>query len=452
MKALLAGLLLPATLCAGPLIPPGENHAPPTVLLITSPELAEAWQPFADWKKSQGKPTRIVTTRQIDAKFEGPDIQEKIRRCVRKHVDDLGTQWIILGGDSQPGGKGHVAKLSNEDAYCADIALRVDPDGDHAIKIKKLRDKLAQNKISANWRGMLKAAVKPRPWPRPRPKPLEVTMKGGEADKFALEQSAVKGLVVVSLGKGKYAGAASSIVASAVLHDGSGKITFQPKRNKIVGPMMTNSLESVVSFLGLRHQDVPKIVPTNQKVGILFEDDDEFLDGQSSGTAMALLLDSLFTGDEIDQQFACTGGITPDGKVTRIRGVAAKIRGATRGQCTVVGVPEGNAAGVADILVLDGIDQLLDIQIFAMKDYEQAREISCRQKDAKVAATLEAFAKVAGRIRKEGAAALKSPAIRKQLEEVHRRQMTGRRCRLRRTPCDSSRRHAGSPFAAGPGR
>lgn len=104
MRPFLAGLLLPATLSAGPLVP--EDHS--VVLLITSPELAMAWQPFADWKASHGKHVRIITTDLIDAKFEGPDIQEKIRHCVRKHVDDLGTKWVILGGDSQPGGKGLV--------------------------------------------------------------------------------------------------------------------------------------------------------------------------------------------------------------------------------------------------------------------------------------------------------------------------------------------------------
>ena len=78
------------------------------VLLITSPELKESWQPFADWKKKNGKSVRIVTTSEIDKKFKGPDIQEKIRLCVRQSIDENKTRWIILGGDSQPGGKGIV--------------------------------------------------------------------------------------------------------------------------------------------------------------------------------------------------------------------------------------------------------------------------------------------------------------------------------------------------------
>jgi len=49
-----------------------------------------------------------VTTEQIAAEFEGPDIQEKIRLCVRQHIDTHAIQWVILGGDSLPGGRGIV--------------------------------------------------------------------------------------------------------------------------------------------------------------------------------------------------------------------------------------------------------------------------------------------------------------------------------------------------------
>ena len=82
--------------------------SPATVLLITSSELVEAWKPFAAWKKKLGKPIRILSTKQIDERYEAKDLQEKIRRCVRNHTDHLGTRWIILGGDSESGGKGVV--------------------------------------------------------------------------------------------------------------------------------------------------------------------------------------------------------------------------------------------------------------------------------------------------------------------------------------------------------
>ncbi len=78
------------------------------MLLVTSAELEEAWQPFAKWKTQHGKPAKIVTTANIEKNFDGSDLQEKIRLCVREHIDKHQTRWVILGGDSQPGGKGIV--------------------------------------------------------------------------------------------------------------------------------------------------------------------------------------------------------------------------------------------------------------------------------------------------------------------------------------------------------
>lgn len=105
----LSALLLSQALMAESLpAPKGDFAEAGGVLLVTSPDLAEAWKPFAAWKTSHGKPTKIITTDQIAATFEGPDLQEKIRRCVRKGIEQEGVRWVILGGDSEPGGKGLV--------------------------------------------------------------------------------------------------------------------------------------------------------------------------------------------------------------------------------------------------------------------------------------------------------------------------------------------------------
>ncbi len=84
------------------------SSADATILLITGDEIAEAWLPFARWKTSNGKLTKIITTGQIDRDFTANSIQEKIRLCVRDHIDNHRTRWVILGGDSLPGGKGIV--------------------------------------------------------------------------------------------------------------------------------------------------------------------------------------------------------------------------------------------------------------------------------------------------------------------------------------------------------
>ena len=79
-----------------------------TVLLITGDELAKSWIPFAKWKTANGKLTKIITVGQIDRDYKAKSIQEKFRLCVRKHIENHGTKWVILGGDSLRGGRGVV--------------------------------------------------------------------------------------------------------------------------------------------------------------------------------------------------------------------------------------------------------------------------------------------------------------------------------------------------------
>ena len=77
------------------------------VLLVTSSELADSWKPFIEWKTKIGKNVSLVTISHIAQTYQGVDIQEKIRICVRENIDN-GTKWVILGGDSLPGDRGVV--------------------------------------------------------------------------------------------------------------------------------------------------------------------------------------------------------------------------------------------------------------------------------------------------------------------------------------------------------
>ncbi|MFD2158635.1 C25 family cysteine peptidase [Rubritalea tangerina] len=79
------------------------------ILLVTSPELEASWSAYVKWKgEVMGKPTKVMTTAQIEEAYDGVDLQEKIRVCVREHIDKMGTQWVVLGGDSEPNGGGVV--------------------------------------------------------------------------------------------------------------------------------------------------------------------------------------------------------------------------------------------------------------------------------------------------------------------------------------------------------
>ena len=87
---------------------PEKKEEKASVLLLTSSELKDAWLPYAEWKKKQGKPVEIVTITEIEAKYEALDIQEKMRLCVREHIEKHGVRWVVLGGDSLPDGGGIV--------------------------------------------------------------------------------------------------------------------------------------------------------------------------------------------------------------------------------------------------------------------------------------------------------------------------------------------------------
>lgn len=71
------------------------------VLIVTNAELAPAWNDFADWKTKTGRPAKIVTTETIEKDYSGEDIQQKIRECCLKHINEMNTKWVVLGGDSQ---------------------------------------------------------------------------------------------------------------------------------------------------------------------------------------------------------------------------------------------------------------------------------------------------------------------------------------------------------------
>lgn len=185
--------------------------------------------------------------------------------------------------------------------------------------------------------------------------------------------------------------------------------------------MMGGCLEEVVKFLRVRYDGKEDSIPDGYRIELGFQDKYVPKDGPSAATLFTLVLDSLISGDELDEGFACTGDITADGQVQKIGGTAAKIRGATKRGCKIVGIPVDNGKEVADVLLLDGIQQLLDIQIFTMKDFDEAHAISRAEKPKEVQETLSFFddvVKVMKERRDEADSLLKNPEVQKRLEAV----------------------------------
>jgi len=85
-----------------------KNTREATVLLITDESLVASWQAFAEWKTRLGKSCKIISTKEIAQQYKGQDIQQQIKACCLDHIKSHSTRWIVLGGDSQAGGKGLV--------------------------------------------------------------------------------------------------------------------------------------------------------------------------------------------------------------------------------------------------------------------------------------------------------------------------------------------------------
>ena len=317
-----------------------------------------------------------------------------------KTIDEPATKTRIVGRLKRALTGLGKAK-DNEDnnkcaAYIVDIALRLDPDGDSAKKLEDQQKSLAEAGFKADWKDMLGKAVRHsrNPWEEEEEvfEKKEVTMPGGTAEKFAQAQSRINGLVVQQLPGGNLAGSASTVNATALKEPGQKDLLFT--FNQDVGPMMGGCLEEVIKFLRVRYADKEDKIPTGFKIELGFQDKYVPKDGPSAATLFTLLLDSLFTGEKLDEGFACTGDITADGQVQKIGGAPAKIRGATKRGCKIVGIPVDNAKEVTDVLLLDGIQQFLDIQVFTMKDFDQAYAISRLDKSPEVKATLATFDEV----------------------------------------------------------
>ncbi len=69
-------------------------------LIICADTYKDEFQPLADWKKQKGVPSEIVTVESIGTDYTGADTQEKIKKCIIEYVNDCGTVYVLLGGDT----------------------------------------------------------------------------------------------------------------------------------------------------------------------------------------------------------------------------------------------------------------------------------------------------------------------------------------------------------------
>lgn len=69
-------------------------------VIITSEPFQDEFQELAGWKTKKGVPTVVKSVSWIEENYPGCDPQEKIRNFIREAYTKWGTQWILLGGDT----------------------------------------------------------------------------------------------------------------------------------------------------------------------------------------------------------------------------------------------------------------------------------------------------------------------------------------------------------------
>lgn len=179
-------------------------------------------------------------------------------------------------------------------------------------------------------------------------------------------QAHVNGLLIMQLASGLEAGQVTKMNVTVV--PGNGSVRFgQP-----VGSSMALALREVTKFMQLRHNGLA----AGRDLEVAFEEKYSGKDGPSASVACGLLVEALVTGKQWDPAFAVTGDMNADGSVQPIGGVAAKVRGATKGACKLVAVPAKNERSVQDILVVDGPAPLAAIHVFALDQFDQAVQLA----------------------------------------------------------------------------
>jgi|GEM_PF-1974742 len=228
--------------------------------------------------------------------------------------------------------------------------------------------------------------------------------------------ASVNALVVMDLDGARTAGGLSKLALTslALTNEDAATITF----NQPVGSDMKKALREVTRFHAIRQGGWPR----GQKMELSFADKYSEKDGPSAAVACALLLESALRGVTLQPDFAVTGDMNADGSVQPIGGVAAKLRGATKGGCTCVAIPETNTQQATDLALTDGAAPFLGIQVFSIATFEEAAKLAVRE-DAHVRAVMDSFTVLAKRVRAD-AAALRQAATVNALRELTRQAPT----------------------------
>jgi hypothetical protein len=100
LRDLVATTVNPETaLGYGPLAPGRDSAADQPYLIVTTESLRPAFELLIEHRAARGLPGEIVTMEWVEARYDGRDRAEKLRRAIREAYQERGTSFVLLGGD-----------------------------------------------------------------------------------------------------------------------------------------------------------------------------------------------------------------------------------------------------------------------------------------------------------------------------------------------------------------
>lgn len=226
-----------------------------------------------------------------------------------------------------------------------------------------------------------------------------------------LQQSTIKGLLIMQMPSGDHAGTASQMNATVVPARQGG---FAMRFNQSVGSQMIAATNEVYKFMRLRHGDK---LPAGKCIEFAFSNKHSPKDGPSAAVACALMAESILTNKPLDKGFAVTGDLTATGEVQPIGGVAAKMRGAARRECNIMAVPKKNQSAVQDIYVLEGVASIAECQVILIETFDEAWQVAQQGRSEKIKQALADYTMVQQAIQRKAANA-KHPMVLEKLRSV----------------------------------
>lgn len=68
-------------------------------VIITKRSLVPSFEPLLKWKRIKGLYSKIITMEDVEAGYEGSDIQVKLKKCLHDLYRNNGLRFVLLGGD-----------------------------------------------------------------------------------------------------------------------------------------------------------------------------------------------------------------------------------------------------------------------------------------------------------------------------------------------------------------